>query len=343
MKIKQEVFGELNGEKVIRYVLTNSHQTRIAVLSLGGTLQEFVVVENGQERPLTIGLKTLDDYLHNVFNISQSVGRVAGRIGGAQFKLDGQTYHVDMNEQTHSLHGGFHGFTKINYAGQTDQTADTASVTLTHHVKSTDDNYPGNLALKIKFTLDEANQVSLEYGAQTDAPTLFNPTNHVYWNVTDGQTSIDHQWLQINSDQRVETAAEKLPTGKLLPVAGTAYDFQQPRGLKPALAALAAENGKVEFDDAYQVTPSFTAPVAAVGDAAGQRRVDIYSDRNGLVIFTADPVNGKNQDAHRYNSLATEAQTLPDAINHPGFGDITLRPGHPVTRHIMFAYHYLGE
>lgn len=343
MKIKKEVFGELNGEKVMRYVLTNSHQTRIAVLSLGGTLQEFVVVENGREHPLTIGLKTLDDYLHNVFNISQSVGRVAGRIGGAQFELDGQTYHVDMNEGHHSLHGGYHGFTKINYAGQVAQSDDAASVTLTHHVKASDDHYPGNLALKIKFTLNEKDQVSLEYGAQTDAPTLFNPTNHVYWNVTDGQKNLDHQWLQINSEKRVETAAEKLPTGKLLPVAETAYDFNQSRTLATALAELKAENGKVEFDDAYEVTPSLTVPVASVGDTDGQRRIDIYSDRNGLVIFTADPVDGANQDAQRYNSLATEAQTLPDAINHPGFGDITLRPDHPVTRHIMFDYHYLGE
>ena len=343
MKIRQEVFGEMNGEKVMRYVLSNSHHTRIAVLSLGGTLQQFIVVENGQEHPLTIGLKTLADYQENVFNISQSVGRVAGRIGGAQFDLDGQTYHVDMNEENHSLHGGYHGFTKINYAGQTAKTDDVASVTLTHHVKATDDHYPGNLALKIKFSLNEDDQVMIDYGAQTDAPTLFNPTNHVYWNVTDGQTSISEQWLQIHSDKRVEPGVEKVPTGQLLPVKGTAYDFNQPRQLQAALNDLQAEDGKVEFDDAYEVVPRIDEPIAAVGDVAGHRRIDIYSDRNGLVIFTTDPVNGENQDAHRYNSLATEAQTLPDAINHPGFGDITLRPGHPVTRHIMFDYHYLGE
>lgn len=343
MKVKQEVFGKVDGERVSRYILTNDHKTRVAVISLGATLQEFVVNENGTMRPLTIGLKTLADYQNNGFNISQTIGRVAGRIGGAQFELDGQTYHVDMNEETHSLHGGYHGFTKINFVGQLEKTDDTASVVLTHHVKASDDHYPGNIAVSVKFTLDNQDQLSIDFSAQTDAPTLFNPTNHVYWNVSDGQEGVDQQWLQIHSDQQLEFDAEKVPTGKRLPVAKTAYDFNQPRNLQRALDELAVENGKVEFDDAYEVTPSLNVPVASLGDVSGKRRIDIYSDRNGLVIFTADPVDGAKQDAHQYNSVATEAQTLPDAVNHPGFGDITLRPNYPATYHIMFAYQYLGD
>lgn len=343
MKVRKEVFGLINGEKVMRYVLTNSHRTRIAVLSLGGTLQEFSVFENGRERPLTVGLKTLAEYQHNVFNINQSVGRVAGRIGRAQFELDGQTYHVDANEHGHSLHGGFHGFTTVNFAGQTNKEDDEASVTLTHHVKATDDNYPGNLALRFRFTLNEADQVTIEYGAQTDAPTLFDPTNHVYWNVTDGQRDLEHQWLQIHGCQRVETDIEKIPTGKLLSVVDTAYDFRHPRGLQGALAGLRATTGKREFDDAYQVDAPWGEPVVSVGDDAGQRRIDIYSDRNGVVVFTANPTDAARQQTQDYNALATEVQTLPDAINHPGFGDVILRPDRPVNRHIMFDYHYLGQ
>lgn len=341
LKIETEVFGQIDGQDVLRYVLTNDHQTRLAVLSLGGTIQEFVVVEDGEEHPLTIGLPTLADYQQNVFNISQSVGRVAGRIGGAQFDLDGETYHVDMNEENHSLHGGYHGFTKINFAGTTMKNVDMACVTLTHQVKATDDNYPGNLDLTFRFILDNENRVIIEYGGHTDEPTLFNPTNHIYWNVTNDRTSIAGQWLKINSNERVEPGAEKVPTGKLLPVTDTAYDFQAPQELQTALNRLQAENGKVEFDDAYKVAPSLTTPMAEVGDTAGNRVVKIYSDRNGLVIFTADPVNADKQANHEYDSLATEAQTLPDAINHPGFGDITLSPDKSVNRHIIFQYEHL--
>lgn len=341
LEIKELIFGQLAGQDVTRYVLTNDQQTHISVLSLGGTLQEFVVVEHGNARPLTIGLNTLAEYQANVFSLSQCIGRVAGRIGGAKFDLAGQTYHVDMNEETHSLHGGYHGFSKINYQGTTEQTADAVSVTLTHHIKATDDHYPGNLDLAIKFTLDNENRVTIAFTGQTDAPTLFNPTNHVYWNVTDGQKSIDQQWLKLTGQKRVVVGAEKVPTGQLTPIQGTVYDFNQARDLKSALQELKAETGLSEFDDAYQVVPSLTEPLAEVGDIAGHRRVKIYSDRNGLVIFTSNPVDEAQQNAHQYNTLATEAQTLPDAINHPGFGDTTLQPGRPVTRHIVFQYEQL--
>ena len=105
---------------------------------------------------------------------------------------------------------------------------------------------------------------------------------------------------------------------------------------------LNAENGGIEFDDAYEVNPSETTPIAMVGDTDGKRRVKLYSDRNGLVVFTANPFDPDQEAAHEYNALATEAQTLPDAINHSDFGDIVLRPGKPVTNTIRYQYERLN-
>ncbi|VDG21246.1 aldose epimerase family protein [Lactiplantibacillus mudanjiangensis] len=342
METKKSVFGQLDGQDVIKYTLVNDRKTRISVLSYGGTWQEFVVNENGTERPLIWGLDSMADYQRVGYCLCQSIGRVAGRIGGAKFDIDGQTYNVDMNEQTHSLHGGAHGFNTLLFDGDFSQTTDSASVTLSRHIESTEDDYPGNLDVQIKFTLDNQDRVSIAFTGDTDAATLFNPTNHVYWNVTNDRTSLVNQTLQIHSDQRLEFDGEKVPTGKRLAVKDTAYDFNYPQPVQSALDQLKVESDGIEFDDAYEVTPSTTEPIAVVGDTDGHRQVKIYSDRNSLIIYTANPFDPAKETAHQYNALATEAQTLPDAINHDGFGDIVLRPDQAVTHTISYQYEHLA-
>lgn len=342
METKKEVFDQIDSQDVIRYTLVNDQQTRISVLSYGGTWQEFVVNEDGVERSLILGLDSMADYQRVGYCLCQSIGRVAGRIGGAKFKIDDQEYQVEMNEQTHSLHGGDHGFNTLNFDGKFSEDDDQVSVILSKHIKASDDNYPGNLDVEIKFTLDNQNQVSISFMGDTDAATLFNPTNHVYWNTTDDRTSLAKQWLQISSTAHLEFDEEKVPTGKKLSVKATAYDFNQEQPIEDALKQLNAENGGIEFDDAYEVNPSETTPIAMVGDTDGKRRVKLYSDRNGLVVFTANPFDSDQEVAHEYNALATEAQTLPDAINHSDFGDIVLRPGKPVTNTIRYQYERLN-
>ncbi|QYY86693.1 galactose mutarotase [Pediococcus pentosaceus] len=342
LETKKEVFDQIDGQDVIRYTLVNDQQTRISVLSYGGTWQEFVVNEDGVERSLIWGLDSMADYQRVGYCLCQSIGRVAGRIGGAKFKIDDQEYQVEMNEQTHSLHGGDHGFNTLNFDGKFSEDDDQVSVILSKHIKASDDNYPGNLDVEIKFTLDNQNQVSISFMGDTDAATLFNPTNHVYWNTTDDRTSLAKQWLQISSTAHLEFDEEKVPTGKKLSVKATAYDFNQEQPIEDALKQLNAENGGIEFDDAYEVNPSETTPIAMVGDTDGKRRVKLYSDRNGLVVFTANPFDPDQEAAHEYNALATEAQTLPDAINHSDFGDIVLRPGKPVINTIRYQYERLN-
>lgn len=341
MKTKVSVFDQLGETTVMRYTLINTQQTRVSVLSHGGILQEFVVREHGVERSLIWSLPSIADYRRIGLSLCQSIGRVAGRIGGAGFTIDGRHHQIDMNEQHHSLHGGYHGFNTLDFSGEVVNHGDQASVILKHHILATDDHYPGNLDLQIKFTLDEDNRLTVSYTGATDAPTLFNPTCHVYWNVTDDRTSLKQQWLQINGERRLQVDQEKVPTGEKVAVDQTAYDFRHPQCVQTALDNLANTTGGVEFDDAYEVTAAADQPVAIVGDTSGQRQVKIYSKRNSMVIYTADPFNAENEAAHRYNALATEAQTLPDAIHHPGFGKIVLWPDAPVTHTISYQYEAL--
>ncbi|WP_143461460.1 aldose epimerase family protein [Levilactobacillus enshiensis] len=337
MEITTSAAGMLHQQEVTKYLLTNRQGTRVAILTWGATLQEFSVDEDGQRHQLIVNLPNLADYDHNPYYLCQTLGRVAGRIAGAQFDLDGQTIHLDANEKPNASHGGPHGFTFVNWDATTTQTADTASVVLTHTATPADDKYPGNLKTTVTYTLTEENRLDITFDAQSDAATLFNPTVHTYFNVTDDQHSLNEQWLKLSGTKRLVLDQAKIPTGEMATTANTGYDFSQPRTIKDGLDQL-HQTGQVEYDDAFVVEPSKDTPIATVGDTTGHREVQVYSDRNGLVVFTANPTDEKRADQRDYNALAMEAQTLPDAIHHADFGDVILPANQPVTHLISYQY-----
>lgn len=337
MEITESAAGTLHQQAVKKYVLTNQQGTRVAILTWGATLQEFSVVEDGKRHQLVVHQPDLADYDHNPFYLCQTLGRVAGRIAGAQFDLDGKTVHLDANEDPNASHGGPHGFTFVNWDATTAKTADTASVILTHTATEADDKYPGTMDAKVTFTLSEENHLDIQFDAKSDATTLFNPTVHSYFNVTDDQYSLDDQWLRLSGDKRLVLDKAKIPTGEMVDTAGTGYDFSHPRTIKDGLDQL-HKTGQIEYDDAFVVEPSKDEPIAEVGDKAGHRKVSVFSDRNALVVFTANATDPKRAEKHDYNALAMEAQTLPDAIHHEDFGDVILPANQPVTHWISYQY-----
>lgn len=336
--VTKTAFGTYQGQQVDRFVATNAQGTRMAVTTLGATWQEFSVLEGDQRQQLIFHYDQLADYVTTPYQLGKTIGRVAGRIKNGRFDVAGQAYQVPATELGNAIHGGPNGFSNLLFTGQSFTTSDTCGVQLTRKITSDLDQYPGNLDLMVTFTLTADNTVEISFTGSSDADTLFNPTNHVYWNVTPGQTSLDQQWLQINGSHRAALNTDKTPTGELLPVAGTAYDFTTKTPLKAALAQLQQASGGIEFDDIYQVQPSSHRPIASLGDLAGKRQVDIYSRRNGLVIYTANPADPAKQDQHQYSALATEAQVLPDSVHHPEFGSISLPAG--VTQTTSIRYHY---
>ncbi|APX72759.1 galactose mutarotase [Companilactobacillus allii] len=329
MSVTEKKVGQVDGENAYQYIIENKNKTRITLLTYAATWQNFEVLENGQYHSLIEHLDTLDDYVKETYNIGKNVGRVAGRIGGASFMLNGKKVQMKPNEQTHLLHGGNNGIQTKNYKGAIDDKSN--SVCLSLDIKSSDDDFPGNVNLKITYSLNDNDEVTIKYDAISDADTILNPTCHVYFNVTNSN-SIDSQELQINSDRILDVDDEKVPTGRKLDVSG-AYDFREPQGIGEALKTLTNQNGKVEFDDIYATNGGKVATIQADG-----RAVDLYSDRNALVIFTADPVHEDKEQQHEYSSLAMELQTLPDAINHSDFGDIILRENQEKT--FVNKYHY---
>ncbi|MGG6832682.1 UNVERIFIED_CONTAM: galactose mutarotase [Streptococcus canis] len=342
MKILEQIIEKIGQEEVIQITLMNDFGVKVECLTFGATWQSFKVLDGANEKNIVLGHQLVSDYLIDPLCAGQSIGRVAGRIGGATFRLNNQSFTVEANEKGNCLHGGSKGFHKRNWHYRTNLSAEAASVTFLMGCKESDDLFPGDMDVCITYTLTNANQLDIVFeGNNASKLGLFNPTNHVYFNLSDRQDLTTHS-LQVASDDYLETDGDLIPTGRFLDVSGRPHDFREKKALWPAVIA---NDG---FDTAFRIRPDAHKnglPIAVLRDEESNTQLSIFSDRNALVIYTMDDIpsnlffeRDRGQTALPREAIAMEAQTLPDAINHAEFGDITILPNEKKTYRI--SYHY---
>ena len=332
MELSKVPFGKYNDQAVTKYVLTNDNGVQAGILNFAGLLQSFKVpTKDGGKADMIPTSENLDEFTGNGFCTNRLIGRVAGRIADGEFKIDGQEYHVEQNEGKNTLHGGKNGFySHIWHVDGTKLTDDAVSLTLSLTLTEEMDSFPGKMHVTATYTLDNDDNLTLKFSATSDANTLFNPTNHTYWNpAKPSAATIDNLKLYVNSANHLAVDDGKIPTGEKVANAGTPFDFSTPTKLADALKPMATtkENG---FDDIWEVTPSLDKPVATLEDPESGRKMTLYSDRNGLVMYTMnsdDPTVYNHGEVHPHNGIAMEAQTLSDTPHHPEFGNIDLHPG----------------
>lgn len=348
MKIATEKFGEYRNQDVMKYTLTNDNNVSISVLNFAGIWQAYMVPNTrGGRVNLLLAADTFDPYIeHGSLYAGRIIGRVAGRIADGKFDIDGQSYSVPTNEGDNLLHGGASGLSQQFYQVETKQDDDKLQAILTTSIDTTTDHFPGKEDVKVTYTLANDNSVTIDFDGQTDEKTLFNPTSHTYWNLSGEAKTIQGHVLSLNSTYHLQLDDNKIPTGKKILNKNTPFDFRYPTVLGTALQHLQEEhNPEGGFDDAFVVLPSNRLahePVAVLMDAATGRKIKMYSDRNGLVVYTANglKVSDYNRPAGSWFAIALEGQTLPDAPHHSQFGDIALRPGHP--EHYQLRYEYFA-
>ncbi len=312
-------FGRTGGRDIYKYMLRNARGTQAAILTLGGIIQEFSVLQNGVRRQLVVSLDNAESYVRNPFQINKQIGRVAGRIQNASFEIGGQVYQVEANEGRHALHGGANGLgSQILEASA----AGPQELVLSTVLREETDGYPNNLKLSIRYRLTDDNRLEVHYQAEAQGDTVFDPTVHIYWQLAEG---LGNGRLKIPAGRHIPADSEKLPAYPPYPE-DAVFDFSDGLKLDEAVAQLRANTSRQGFDDIYQVEPDLNRP-AAVLDTGDGCRIKIFSDRNGLVLFTACPADPAKHDKGIYNALATEAQTLPNSLHRPEFGEIRMRGG----------------
>lgn len=348
MQVSHQSVGKADGKEVYEYTLTNSQGMSLSAITYGATVTGiFVPDKEGTVKNVTLSLESLEDYVTHRPFYGATIGRIAGRIADGAFELDGETFELDTNEGPNQLHGGPKGFDMKIFDAKVETEEDEASIVFTLTDPDGENGFPGALDVEVRYTLTEANEWKIDYTAKTDKATLFNPTNHTYFNLTGDPTKqvLEHE-LTVNSSKVGELGEGTLPTGEFIEVEGTSFDFRN--GGKVAAAAKLdhPQTKKVEgFDHPFVLDLQSNEAAVQLSDPESGRRLKMYTDRESVVIFThngsVDDYTIEGEPVKQYAGITLETQTLPDAIHHDHFGKSTLYPEETYHSQTIYQFDWL--
>ena len=314
-----EVFGAFEDQPVERVRLANGRGLEAAVLSWGGVLQSLTLEVDGRPRPLVLGFDDFADYPAESPYFGATVGRFGNRIGHAAFTLNGVRYDLDANQGgVHHLHGGSKGWGRRIW--RLEPGGDGRSVMLALTSPAGDMGYPGTVEARCLYSLTE-DALEIEMTATTDAPTPINMVNHSYWNLG-GRGTIEAHRLEVEADRYLPTGEGQIPTGGILPVAGTAFDFKELRRIDA--------RGPADFDHCLVLREKAgVRRVAELVSGDGRVAMTLLADQPGVQLYTGFKMDITVADGTRIGpraGLCLETEAFPDAPNQPGFPSAILRP-----------------
>jgi aldose 1-epimerase len=334
--LPSEPWGTLPGGDSVRlYTLRNAQGMKVTISDLGATLVSWFTPDRaGRLADILLGHDTPADYYAASTYMGGLIGRWANRIGGARFTLDGVDYALDRNENGNLLHGGAQGFHRAIW----EVVDDRGSLTLRLDSPEGDAGFPGNVSVEVRYTLDDDGTLTLEYEAQTDAPTPLNLTSHPYFNLAgEPGSDIRGHVLTIDADAYLEVDPQMIPLG-VADVSGSAFDFRHGAPLGARLdwpnAQLARAGG---VDHCYRLRKpgdeAVLRAVASVYEPASGRELQVATDQCGLQCYTGNYLEGApgrhGGTYTRHAGLCLEAGGFPNQINmgEPEREAVVLRPG----------------
>lgn len=332
MKISSEHFGFIPGNReAFLYTLTNDTGVTLKITNYGGTVVSLEVPDkNGLGTDVVLGMPDFNSWLENPAYFNCIVGRTCNRIGGAKFSIDGVEYKVSANQGEFQLHGGYEGFHLKLWDALPFQSGDKVGLELRYLSHDGEEGFPGNLTVSAIYTLNNANEISLEFLAETDKPTPVNLTNHAYFNLGgEGSGQIYAYELQLLADKYTITDSNCIPTGEIASVAGTPFDFTEPRKIGERINQLYKG-----YDTNFVLNNQSgeLALAAKVLEPVSGRILEVFTTEPGVQLYTSNwfdgTMNGKSGKPHTLHSaFCLETQHYPDSMNQPGFPTVILRPG----------------
>ncbi len=327
--MKKEFFGVLaEGREASIYTIGNSSGLTARISDFGGVLVNLYVRDrDGGLRDVVLGYDRLAGYEKNSCYFGALIGRNGNRIGGARFSIDGTEYQLDSNERANQLHGGFEGFDKkLWHAEQTEN-----SLKLTLMSADGDQKYPGNLVVCVVYTVTEDNALCIAYRGMADRKTIFNMTNHAYFNLggQDEHDILDHV-LRIDSDAITAVDEALIPTGELMPVTGTPFDFRSPKKIGWDIGA---DHVQLKIAGGYDHNFALRSGNAAEAycETSGIA-MKVTTSSPGVQLYTGNfldenvVMKGESR-ANKNRAFCLETQYYPDAVNHANFESPVIEAG----------------
>ena len=325
----------IDGKSVTLYTLKNSNGAMVTITNYGGRIVSLLVPDkNDKLIDVVLGYDSIGAYRKKGEPFFGAlIGRFGNRIGKGKFVLDGKQYTLQLNDGPNTLHGGTDGFySKVWEAKQ----LDGKKIELTYVSKDGEAGYPGKLDVKVVYSLTDDNALQIDYTATTDKTTVVNLTNHAYFNLNgEGNKSILDLELSIAADSITPVDSTLIPTGQLLAVAGTAFDFNKAKTIGKSIEET---NEQLKYGKGYDHNFALNkhdakTPVATVKSTSTGIKMEVYTTEPGLQFYSGNFLTGADKDGKGLKSypfrsaICLETQHFPDAPNHPNFASTTLKPG----------------
>jgi aldose 1-epimerase len=345
MLIEKELFGTTtDGTEVTRFSFTNAHGLKMQIMTYGATLIRFEAPDRlGRKKNIVLGFPSFEGYLQRHPYFGSTVGRFCNRIALGKFTLDGVEYSLATNNGPNHLHGGIKGFDMRNWSAEEVRTEDSVGVRLGYTSKDGEEGYPGELEVNALYTLNNDNELKMEFSARTDKATPVNLTNHSYWNLAGaGEANILEHLMELNADRYLPVDEGLIPTGELSSVEGTPLDFRTPTSIGSRLSQIEAD--PVGYDHCYSLRSQdgSLALAARVSELSSGRVMEVYTTQPGIQLYTGNFLDGSagSGSYQQYEGFCLETQHYPDSPNQPSFPSTILRPGEvfkQVTMHRFYA------
>lgn len=352
-EIPMKTFGQLpDGRQAHLYTLENESGFRADISDFGGIVVNLLVPDrNGKTVDVSLGYSNAADYLKTSSYLGALIGRYGNRIADGKFTLDGETYTLATNNAPSgipcSLHGGEVGFDKVLWSATPSVRDGNPTLELSYESRDGEEGYPGNLLVRVTYTVTPQNELRIDYEATTDKATPVNLTNHTYFNLHgEGEGTILDHVLMLRASKTTPVNAGLIPTGEIVAVAGTPFDFTEPRVIGDRIEA---ENEQLKLAGGYDHNwvvdkdGDELALIATVHEPKSGRFMEVLTTEPGVQFYSGNFLDGSTtgKSGKKYakrSGFCLETQHFPDSVNHPQFPDTILRPGETLRSTTVYRF-----
>ncbi|NNC22782.1 galactose mutarotase [Salinisphaera sp. USBA-960] len=353
LNVDKSQFDETpDGKKVTRYQLTNRNGMQVSLIDFGARIQALKVPnKNGDLADVVLGFNDVSGYINKNKYMGATIGRYANRIANGEFKLNGKTYELPVNNGPNSLHGGNQGFDQQLWQAQVIKPTDAVGVEFSYLSPDGEMGYPGNLVVTVRYTLDNDNNLRIHYSAVSDKDTVINLTNHAYFNLEGaGSGKVLSDIAMINADKFSPIDQTLIPLGEARSVQGTPFDFTQPTAFgkhsgDKTKQLLRAESKQGGFDHNWILNTdgNLDELAARVVDPEAGRTLEVYTTEPGVQVYLSNFLRGKfagknDKTYNHWGAFTMETQHYPDSPNHPSFPSTQLQAGEKFSSTTIYKF-----
>ena len=349
LTIKKEIFGKTKENTTIhKFVMTNMNGMEVSIINFGGIITSLKSRDSkGNYEDIVLGFNNLSQYEDESPYFGAIIGRYGNRIARGEFTIDGITYNLAVNNEPNHLHGGLKGFDKVVWDAAQEVTDSTASLILKYISQDMEEGYPGNLKVKVTYSLDNNDDLSVRYEAETDKKTIVNLTQHSYFNLSGdfSKDILDHE-ITIEADSFLPVDSTLIPTGEIISVEGTPFDFRE---AKTVGEDISMSNKQLSYGNGYDhcwvlnnQEIGLRSVVSAYHPGSG-RLLEVYSDQPGIQFYSGNFLDGtltsKQDGNYGFRSgLCLETQHYPNSPNENNFPSVTLNSGEKYMTQTVFRF-----